>query len=445
MEENLPQLTGTAVVAMIVNGQPIVIGVDGTNAPITAGNFVDLVERDVYDGTSFHRVVLTPRPFVAQGGDPLSKDPNVPPSSYGTGGFVDPATNQVRRIPLEIKPQGATDPIYNQTFDTAGITALPVLQNLRGSIAMARSDAPDSASSQFYFNLSDSAFLDGDYAVFGRVLGGLDVVDQIRQGDRIVDAEVVGGVIPGRTSTIIRDVNTLNQFINIVNLAGLPLGFVQLTPNDDQVTISPQVAQQNPRGVFADAGNDQIVGSAIDDVVNGNQGNDTILGENGNDFLRGGQGDDLLRGGPGNDIVIGNLGNDQLQGGVGNDFLRGGKGNDVLFGGEGDDYLLGELGSDTLTGGPGADTFTLRLDDTVTPANAALADRITDLNVTEGDQIRVIGLANVADLRFNPLNNDTAIQLPNGAILGIVNQVPPTVVQSATFPLVGEEDALGIA
>jgi peptidyl-prolyl cis-trans isomerase B (cyclophilin B) len=81
--ENLPQLSGLATVILVVNGSIIEVQVDGDNAPITAGNFVDLVEKEVYDGVSFHRVVREPQPFVVQGGDPQSKDPNVPQESLG--------------------------------------------------------------------------------------------------------------------------------------------------------------------------------------------------------------------------------------------------------------------------------------------------------------------------------------------------------------------------
>ena len=58
MFENLPKLNGTATVEFIVNGSSILIEVDGNNAPITAGNFVDLVERGVYDGVAFHRIAF---------------------------------------------------------------------------------------------------------------------------------------------------------------------------------------------------------------------------------------------------------------------------------------------------------------------------------------------------------------------------------------------------
>ncbi|MBD2089717.1 peptidylprolyl isomerase [Microcoleus sp. FACHB-1515] len=191
---SLPRLNGEATVEITVKGSPIRIRVDGANAPITAGNFVDLVNRKVYDGTLFHRVVRTPQPFVVQGGDPLSKDANVPAQLLGTGSFVDPKTEQPRYVPLEIKPVGAQEPVYSQTLGQAGITQPPVLKHTRGAVAMARSQFPDSASSQFYFALADLAPLDGDYAVFGYVTEGMDVVDQIEQGDAIESAKVTSGL-----------------------------------------------------------------------------------------------------------------------------------------------------------------------------------------------------------------------------------------------------------
>ncbi len=177
--KDLPRLEGKATVVMTVGGSPITIELDGDNAPITAGNFVDLVQRGVYDGLVFHRVVRSPEPFVVQGGDPKGN---------GTGGFIDEKTKTERRIPLEIKPKGAEQPVYSKT-----ITQAPVLQHKRGVVAMARSQMPDSASSQFYFTLADLAFLDGNYAVFGTVTDGMEVVDKIQQGDIIDSAKVTAG------------------------------------------------------------------------------------------------------------------------------------------------------------------------------------------------------------------------------------------------------------
>ena len=191
---NLPRLQGKATVVMTVKGAPITIELDGTNAPITAGNFVDLVQKGVYDGLVFHRVVREPQPFVVQGGDPQGKDPKFPTARLGTGGFIDPKTAQERYIPLEIQAKGAASPTYSATLEQAKVVAKPVLLHSRGAVAMARSNAPDSASAQFYFTLTDLPFLDGSYAVFGYVKQGMEVVDQIEAGDRIEKATVTQGL-----------------------------------------------------------------------------------------------------------------------------------------------------------------------------------------------------------------------------------------------------------
>lgn len=177
---NLPRLAGKATVEMDIDGQTVTIELDGTKAPITAGNFVDLVQRGFYDGLTFHRVVKQPSPFVAQGGDPKGN---------GTGGFVDPATGRERNIPLEIQLDNRDEPSYNRLLGSKK----PALKHQRGAIAMARSQQPGSASSQFYFALSDLDFLDGSYAVFGYVTSGMEAVDGIQQGDRITAAKVVSG------------------------------------------------------------------------------------------------------------------------------------------------------------------------------------------------------------------------------------------------------------
>ncbi|WP_375515383.1 peptidylprolyl isomerase [uncultured Nostoc sp.] len=188
---DLPRLEGKATVVLTVKGSPITIEVDGTDAPITAGNFVDLVQKGVYDGLAFHRVVREPQPFVVQGGDPQSKDPKVPADRLGTGSYIDPKTGNARYIPLEVKAKGSDTPTYNKPFDA---TAQPVvLPHKQGAVAMARSQSPGSASAQFYFALADLAFLDGNYAVFGNVTQGFDVVNKIQQGDRIDSAKVTQG------------------------------------------------------------------------------------------------------------------------------------------------------------------------------------------------------------------------------------------------------------
>lgn len=127
-------------------------------APITAGNFIDLVGRGFYDGLSFHRYEPG---FVIQGGDPVGN---------GTGGFVDPETGRERRIKLEV----SSDLKHGEA----------------GALAMARSSSPDSASCQFYITLGPAAFLDTQYAVFGRVIDGMDAVNKIRAGDRMTSVKL---------------------------------------------------------------------------------------------------------------------------------------------------------------------------------------------------------------------------------------------------------------
>jgi peptidyl-prolyl cis-trans isomerase B (cyclophilin B) len=187
-----PRLNGKATVVLTVKGKPITIEVNGTDSPLTAGNFVDLVKRGVYPGTAFHRVVPG---FVAQGGDPFSKLKNAP-GPVGSGGFMDPKTKQPRNIPLEIWPEGAGAPTYGKTLKSAGITQAPKLKHVRGAVAMARSMMPDSASSQFYVALTTpgTTNLDGDYAVFGTVTSGMETVDLIKQGDKIESAKVTKGL-----------------------------------------------------------------------------------------------------------------------------------------------------------------------------------------------------------------------------------------------------------
>ena len=190
---NLARLEGKATVVMTVKGTAITLEMDGANAPITAGNFVDLVDKKVYDGLVFHRVIRQPQPFVVQGGDPQGRDPNVPIERLGTGGYIDPATSRERSIPLEIKTNGGKM-VYGKTFDMASISEKPKLLHTRGVLSMARSEDPDSASSQFYVTLTDLSSLDGKYAVFGTVTQGMDVVDKIQQGDRIDSARVTQGL-----------------------------------------------------------------------------------------------------------------------------------------------------------------------------------------------------------------------------------------------------------
>ncbi len=175
------QLKGMATVELKLKSGTVKIEIDGNSAPVTAGNFADLVKRGLYNGLNFHRVVKEPTPFVAQGGDPLGT---------GTGNFVDPVTSQPRYIPLEILPDGAKQPVYGEILAP---TQKPKLRHNKGAIAMARSQSPNSASCQFYFALDDTYFLDGSYAVFGYVTEGIELVEKIQVGDRIESITITKG------------------------------------------------------------------------------------------------------------------------------------------------------------------------------------------------------------------------------------------------------------
>lgn len=195
-----PCLRDTAVVALNTSRGEVRLQLDGRNAPLTAGQFVDLVRRGVYNGTVFHRVVREPVPFVVQGGDPLSAKPGVPVSQYGSGSFIDPSSGEPRLIPLELKVRSESRPRYGEPLTSPLATRQLTLTHSRGAVAMARSEDPNSASAQFYIALEALPELDGRYAVFGRVIQGMDVVDRIEQGDRLLSARLVEGgkLVQGR-------------------------------------------------------------------------------------------------------------------------------------------------------------------------------------------------------------------------------------------------------
>jgi len=188
-----PCLQGTAVVELETSRGRVRLQLDGANAPLTAGNFVDLVNKGAYNGTLFHRVVREPVPFVVQGGDPQTANPRVSPTQYGMGNYLDPVSGQSRLIPLEFRLSNESAPRYGQLLTAPGISRQLTLAHQRGAVAMARSGEPNSASAQFYIALQALPELDGRYAVFGRVIQGMEVVDAIQQGDKLVRATLLEG------------------------------------------------------------------------------------------------------------------------------------------------------------------------------------------------------------------------------------------------------------
>lgn len=128
----------------MADGGIIKIKLDPATAPITVANFEKLVKEGFYDGLIFHRVIAG---FMIQGGDP---------TGTGMGGSPD-----------NIKGEFAANGVKND------------LSHKRGVISMARTQVPNSASSQFFICHSDATFLDGQYAAFGCVTEGMEVVDRI--------------------------------------------------------------------------------------------------------------------------------------------------------------------------------------------------------------------------------------------------------------------------
>jgi peptidylprolyl isomerase/peptidyl-prolyl cis-trans isomerase B (cyclophilin B) len=136
-------VTQTAVIALEKGGE-LRIEFYPDDAPKTVENFVTLAKKGFYDGLIFHRVVPD---FVVQGGDPKGN---------GTGG-----------------PGYTIKAEFNKQ------------KHGRGSVAMARSQHPDSAGSQFYICFAPAPHLDGNYTIFGQVTTGMEVVDRLQRGDRM--------------------------------------------------------------------------------------------------------------------------------------------------------------------------------------------------------------------------------------------------------------------
>ena len=188
---NLPQLKGRATVEVKTNKGSITLVVDGYSAPVTAGNFVDLVQRGFYNGLEFTRAEES---YVLQTGDPAGKEV----------GFIEPKTGKYRAIPLEVLAEKDKTPTYGITLEDAGrYTDMPVLPfSAFGAIALARPERDvNGGSSQIFFFLFDPELtpagrnlLDGRYAVFGYVTDGQEVLRELKAGDKIESAKVVRGV-----------------------------------------------------------------------------------------------------------------------------------------------------------------------------------------------------------------------------------------------------------
>jgi len=144
VDEAVEEGMDTIVVITMQNGGVIEVELDSEAAPITVANFLNLVDEGFYDNLTFHRIILG---FMIQGGDP---------DGTGSGGLND-------KIKGEFAKNGWDNPISHK----------------RGVISMARTNDPDSASCQFFITNVDAIFLDGQYAAFGHVISGMEVVDEI--------------------------------------------------------------------------------------------------------------------------------------------------------------------------------------------------------------------------------------------------------------------------
>lgn len=143
----------------------IKVELDADVAPITVTNFVNLVKEGFYDGLTFHRII---KGFMMQGGDP---------EGTGMGGAE-------RTIVGEFESNGVKNPI----------------SHTRGTISMARSTIPDSASCQFFIMHQDGTYLDGDYAAFGHVTEGMEIVDDICENTTGQDQN---GLVPTENRPVI--------------------------------------------------------------------------------------------------------------------------------------------------------------------------------------------------------------------------------------------------
>ena len=146
----------------------IKLELDEGTAPITVANFIKLANDGFYNGLTFHRIMDG---FMIQGGDP---------DGNGTGGAKD-------KIKGEFAKNGVDNPI----------------SHVKGVISMARSNDPNSASSQFFITVADSTFLDGSYAAFGRVTEGMEIAEQIAKDARPVDNN---GTIPPDQQPVIESI-----------------------------------------------------------------------------------------------------------------------------------------------------------------------------------------------------------------------------------------------
>ena len=163
---------GKEVAVIVTDAGTIRVQLHGEDAPVHVGNFVELAQKGFYDGLKFHRYVPG---FVIQGGCPNTRD--MTPEAVAAGGYGPSGQPGTGGPGYTIKGEWRDNP-HNEHKD--------------GTLAMARSQMPDSAGSQFYFCLGPQPFLDSDYTVFGDTIEGLDVIAKLRAGNVIESITIEG-------------------------------------------------------------------------------------------------------------------------------------------------------------------------------------------------------------------------------------------------------------
>ena len=189
--DNLPRLLGRATVNIKTSQGEMKAVVDGFNAPLTAGAFIDLSSKNFYKDLPINRAEEF---FVLQTGDPIGE----------AIGYIDPETNEERHVPLEIRIPDEENTFYNETFEDLGFyTETPTLPFATlGTLGWSHSnEAVDDGSSQFFFFLYEAELnpagrnlIDGRNAAFGYVVDGFDVLEKLTKDDTIISIDVLEGI-----------------------------------------------------------------------------------------------------------------------------------------------------------------------------------------------------------------------------------------------------------
>ena len=165
---------GSEIAVIKTNRGTIKVKLYGDDAPVNTANFIELAQKGFYDNVKFHR--LEPG-FVIQGGDPQT----VGLSSKAVKAFVAKLKKGEYEQGEPMLGTGGPGYLIEDEFDPREV----IHKHVDGTLAMARTDSPNSAGSQFYFTLGAQPFLDGKYTVFGDTVSGLSVVHELGVGDVI--------------------------------------------------------------------------------------------------------------------------------------------------------------------------------------------------------------------------------------------------------------------